>query len=178
MSEKLKSFKELSTLQVDDYTAKRHQWRSVISRKNIKWFNEKNNVNNFDLTKSNKDIYDRIKSLFEDDKTRNFMIHIATNFLPLNTPSQCPILPSEKCYCKFSKQELTDVLRIKTGDRNKSMGYVGINSNVILSSDAIIELDRFVKENIINFDTQLGHIINHAFDTIRVKETGFQHKNK
>jgi len=47
-----------------------------------------------------------------------------------------------------------------------------------LSSDAIIELDRFVKENITNFDTQLGHIINHAFDTIRVKETGFKHKDK
>jgi len=104
------------------------------------------------------------------------MIHIATNFLPLNTPSQCPILPSEKCYCKFSKQELTDVLRIKTGDRNKAMGYVGLKSNVILSADAIRELYRYVYYNIVNFDTKIGHIVNHAFDDIRLEETSQEPK--
>ena len=175
MTEKLNSLQELSKVksekQQDIYTIKRYKWRKVISQKNKKWFNSKPNVNNIDLEKSDANIYKTIKSLFEDDKTRNFMIHIATNFLPLDNPSQCPILPTEKCFCKFSGDELTDMMRIKTGDRNKAMGYVGLKSNIILSADAIRELYRYVYYNIINFDTKIGHIVNHAFDYIRLEET-------
>ena len=70
------------------------------------------------------------------------MIHLATNFLPLNNPSQCPILPAEKCLCKLSGDELTDMMRIKTGDRNKAIGYVGLKSNVILSMTVLIRQTR------------------------------------
>lgn len=180
MKQKLNSLQDLSsvktTKQEDIYTIKMYKWRRVISQKNKKWFDSKPNVNNFDLSKSDVNIYKTIKTLFEDDKTRNFMIHVATNFLPLNNPSQCPILPAEKCFCKFSGDELTDMMRIKTGDRNKAMGYVGLKSNIILSADAIRELYRYVYDNIINFDTKIGHIVNHAFDDIRLEETNQQVK--
>lgn len=178
MKKSLNSFEELKNVNVnvnvkqeDEYTSKRYKWRRVISQKNKKWFDSKNNVNNIDLTKSDINLYKTIQTLFEDDKTRNWMIHLATNFLPLNNPSQCPILPSEKCFCKLSGDELTDTLRIKTGDRNKVMGYVGLKSNVILSADAIRELYKYVYNNIVNFDTQIGHIVNHAFDQIRLNES-------
>lgn len=200
MKEKLKSLQELSsvrkikqefigvtetkqelsnisnTKQEDAYTIKMYKWRKVISFKNKKWFNTKPNVNNIDLEKSDANIYKTIKTLFEDEKTRNWMIHLATNFLPLNNPSQCPILPTEKYFCKISGDELTDSLRIKTGDRNKAMGYVGLKSNVILSADAIRELYRYVYDNIVNFDTKIGHIVNHAFDDIRLEETSQEDK--
>jgi hypothetical protein len=180
MKEKLNSLQELnkvkSVKQEDVYVSKMYKWRSVISRKNKKWFDSKPNVNNIDLEKSDANIYKTIKTLFEDDKTRNWMIHLATNFLPLNNPSQCPILPAEKCFCKFSGDELTDMMRIKTGDRNKAMGYVGLKSNVILSADAIRELYRYVYYNIVNFDTKIGHIVNHAFDDIRLEETSQEPK--
>ena len=180
MKEKLNSLQDLTivnnTKQEDVYTLKMYKWRSVISRKNKKWFDSKNNVNNIDLEKSNANIYKTIKTLFDDDKTRNWMIHLATNFLPLNNPSQCPILPTEKCFCKISGDELTDSMRIKTGDRNKAMGYVGLKSNVILSADAIRELYKYVYHNIINFYTKIGHIVNHAFDDIRLEETSQEEK--
>jgi len=159
-----------SNSEKDLYINKKQKWRGVISRKNKVWFDSKENVNNFDLSKSDEIIYNKIRNIFENEKTRNFGIHLATNFLPLNNPSQCPILPSEKYFCKISEYELTDLLRIKTGDRNKSMGYVGLQSNVVLSADAIRELYKFVIQHIIKFDTQLGQILNHAFDKIRLND--------
>lgn len=175
-NEKQESSSVIKTKQEDIYTIKRFKWRRVISFKNKKWFDSKPNVNHIDLEKSDGNIYKTIKTLFEDEKTRNWMIHLATNFLPLNNPSQCPILPAEKCFCKISGDELTDSMRIKTGDRNKAMGYVGLKSNVVLSADAIRELYRYVYNNIINFDTKIGHIVNHAFDDIRLEETSEEAK--
>lgn len=172
----LQGLENLNIKQEDVYTSKMYKWRSVISRKNKKWFESKLNINNIDLLKFDANIYKTIQSMFEDDKTRNFMIHLATNFLPLNNPSQCPILPTEKCFCKISGDELTDSMRIKTGDRNKVMGYVGLQSNVILSADAIRELYRYVFTNIVVFDSQIGHIVNHAFDSIRLEETSQETK--
>jgi len=174
MKKRLNSLQELGIVsndkQEDVYVKKMYKWRSVISRKNKKWFDSKENVNHIDMTKNDINLYKTIQTLFEDEKTRNWMIHIATNFLPLNNPSQCPILPTEKCFCKLSGDELTDMMRIKTGDRNKAMGYVGLKSNVILSADAIRELYKYVYHNIVNFDTKIGHIVNHAFDDIRLSE--------
>ena len=180
MKKTLNSLQELSSVktikQEDAYTSKMYKWRSVISRKNKKWFDSKENINHIDMSKTDSNLYKTIKTLFEDDKTRNWMIHLATNFLPLNNPSQCPILPTEQYFCKLSGDELTDMMRIKTGDRNKTMGYVGLKSNVILSADAIRELYRYVYDNIVNFDTKIGHIVNHAFDDIRLEEASQERK--
>lgn len=156
-----------NTSMVDKYKEERNKFRAFISRKNKKFIKSAPNLNSFDLEKSNEEVYLKIKKNFEDIKTRNWMIHVATNFLPLNVPSQCPLLPQQKYNCPISKLELTDSMRIKTGDRNKHIGYVGLKSNVILSSVAIIELYRYVYEQIIDFESQMGQIINHAFDDLR-----------
>lgn len=156
-----------NTSMVDRYQEERTKFRSFISRKNKKFIKNADNVNSFDLEKSNEKVYQKIKSNFENEKTRNWMIHVATNFLPLNVPAQCPLLPQQKYNCPLSGLELTDSMRIKTGDRHKAIGYVGLKSNVILSSVAIIELYRYVYEQIIDFESQMGQIINHAFDDLR-----------
>ena len=95
------------------------------------------------------------------------MIHIITNFFPLNRTQQVVLLREENPVCPFGGYKLTDVNGIRTGNRDKHLAFSGANSNVFLSGIALQELNRFFLEYTYQFDTREGQIINFALDKLR-----------
>lgn len=181
MSEKIKSFsglkKVLPESNGDTDVSKeeyQQQWRSnmynhrkMISKKNLDWMSKKSENSEFFLNKKSDKTYDYIQTLAEDEKTRNFIVHLITNFLPLNNSTHVPRLPEDNVNCPITGLPLTDTASLVKGDRDKNIVFTGLKTNVFLSSIAIQELYRFSIEKIEDFDTPLGHIVNYAFDKIR-----------
>jgi hypothetical protein len=140
--------------------------RKMISKKNRKWLLENKDCELKEYVEFPV-VYDKIKSIFEDDNKRNYMIHIITNFFPLNRTQQVVLLREENPICPFGGYKLTDVNGIRTGNRDKHLAFSGANSNVFLSGIALQELNRFVLEYTYQFDTREGQIINFALDKLR-----------
>lgn len=140
--------------------------RKMISKKNRKWLLENKDCQLKEYVEFPV-VYDKIKSIFEDDNKRNYMIHIITNFFPLNRTQQVVLLREDNPVCPFGGYKLTDVNGIRTGNRDKHLAFSGANSNVFLSGIALQELNRFVLEYTYQFDTREGQIINFALDKLR-----------
>jgi hypothetical protein len=140
--------------------------RKMIAKKNRKWLLENNNCELKEYVEFPV-VYDKIKSIFEDDSKRNYMIHVITNYFPLNRTQQVILLREENPVCPFSGYKLTDVDGIRTGNRDKHLAFSGANSNVFLSGIALQELNRFVLEYTYQFETREGQIINFALDKLR-----------
>lgn len=140
--------------------------RKMIAKKNRKWLLENKDCQLKEYVEFPV-VYDKIKSIFEDDNKRNYMIHIITNFFPLNRTQQVVLLREENPICPFGGYKLTDVNGIRTGNRDKHLAFSGANSNVFLSGIALQELNRFVLEYTYQFDTREGQIINFALDKLR-----------
>jgi hypothetical protein len=140
--------------------------RKMIAKKNRKWLLENNNCELKEYVEFPV-VYDKIKSIFEDDDKRNYMIHVITNFFPLNRTQQVILLREENPVCPFSGYKLTDVDGIRMGNRDKHLAFSGANSNVFLSGIALQELNRFVLEYTYQFETREGQIINFALDKLR-----------
>lgn len=148
----------------------KYQFRKMIAEKNKKWLKKNSDNTDFTYFKSFPNHYDNIKRLFENEKSRKFTIHVITNFLPLNESKQVPKLPANKNKCDITNLPLTDLDSIVTGKndaRNKHIAYTGKETSVILSGIAIQELERFVMDNVKDFDSRNGQIINHALDMVR-----------
>lgn len=140
--------------------------RKMIAKKNRKWLLENKDCELKEYVEFPV-VYDKIKSIFEDDSKRNYMIHVITNFFPLNRTQQVILLREENPVCPFSGYKLTDVDGIRTGNRDKHLAFSGANSNVFLSGIALQELNRFVLEYTYQFETREGQIINFALDKLR-----------
>jgi len=140
--------------------------RKMIAKKNRKWLLENKDCQLKDYVEFPV-VYDKIKSIFEDDNKRNYMIHVITNFFPLNRTQQVVLLREENPVCPFGGYKLTDLDGIRTGNRDKHIAFSGANSNVFLSGIALQELNRFVLEYTYQFDTREGQIINFALDKLR-----------
>jgi hypothetical protein len=140
--------------------------RKMIAKKNRKWLLENKDCQLKDYVEFPV-VYDKIKSIFEDDNKRNYMIHVITNFFPLNRTQQVVLLREENPICPFGGYKLTDLDGIRTGNRDKHIAFSGANSNVFLSGIALQELNRFVLEYTYQFDTREGQIINFALDKLR-----------
>jgi hypothetical protein len=140
--------------------------RKMIAKKNRKWLLENNDCELKEYVEFPV-VYDKIKSIFEDDSKRNYMIHVITNYFPLNRTQQVILLREENPVCPFSGYKLTDVDGIRTGNRDKHLAFSGANSNVFLSGIALQELNRFVLEYTYQFETREGQIINFALDKLR-----------
>jgi len=146
-----------------------YQFRKMVAKKNRKWLEIKSKDSQFEYYKEYPDVYDTIKAIFQDENKRKWMIHIITNFLPLNKAQQVPKLPANRNICPITKYPLTDVKKIMTGDRDKHIAFTGENTDVVLSGIALQELERFVKDYTYDFDTPEGHIVNFALDGLRQK---------
>jgi len=144
--------------------------RKMIAKKNRRWLLENKESQLKEYMKM-PDIYEKIKTYFEDDSKRNYMIHIITNFFPLNRTQQVTLFREENPTCPFSAYKLTDLDGIRLGNRDRHIAYSGANSNVYLSGVALQELNRFVLEYTYQFDTREGQIINFALDKLRTELT-------
>ena len=144
--------------------------RKMIAKKNRRWLIENKESQLMEYMKMPK-IYEMIKSYFEDDNKRKYMIHIITNFFPLNRTQQVSLFREENPICPFSGYKLTDLDGIRLGNRDRHIGYSGANSTVFLSGCALQELNRFVLEYTYQFETREGQIINFALDRLRSQLT-------
>jgi hypothetical protein len=140
--------------------------RKMIAKKNRRWLIENKESQLVEYMKM-PEIYEMIKSYFEDDNRRKYMIHIITNFFPLNRTQQVSLFREENPICPFSGYKLTDLDGIRIGNRDRHIAYSGANSTVFLSGCALQELNRFVLEYTYQFDTREGQIINFALDRLR-----------
>jgi hypothetical protein len=140
--------------------------RKMIAKKNRRWLVE-NKESQLKEYIEMPDIYEKIKTYFEDDSKRNYMIHIITNFFPLNRTQQVTLFREENPICPFSGYKLTDLDGIRLGNRDRHIAFSGANSNVYLSGVALQELNRFVLEYTYQFETREGQIINFALDKLR-----------
>ena len=179
----LKSLKELGILLNEDEKAEiqakdeyqeswrinKYQFREMIAKKNRAWLLEQAKEATFEYYKEYSDVYEKIVNMFEDEKKRKWIIHIITNFLPINRAVKVPKMPSNKHICPFTGFELTDTSSLMTGDRDKHLGFTGEKTNVIMSGIALQELERFVLYCTEEFDTREGHIVNYALDQVRIK---------
>ena len=147
----------------------KYQHRKMIAKKNRRWLSENSDNSEFKPHVEFPNVYDFICKKFEDEKSRKWVLHIITNFLPLNRAKIVPKLPSDRNTCPLTEYPLTDVKNIILGNREKHLAFTGENTNVVLSGIAVQELNRFVLDYTIDFDTPYGHIINFAIDDLRKK---------
>lgn len=183
---KTKSFNDLSQLSnlfskdeldekkfIEEKTEYQEEWvrttnghRKMIAKKNRRWLLE-NNVSQLKEYIESPDVYKKIDSLFKDDKKRKYIIHIITNFFPLNRTQQVVLFREENNICPFTDYELTDLKGIVLGNRDRHIGFSGANSNVFLSGIGLQELNRYVLEHTYTHTTREGQIINFALDRLR-----------
>lgn len=143
--------------------------RKMIAKKNRRWLLE-NNESQLKEYIPFPDVYKTIEENFKDDKKRNFVIHIITNFFPLNKTRQVVLFREEKNICPFTQYNLTDLKGLVVGNRDRHIGFSGSNSNVYLSGIALQELNRYILENTYTFETKEGQIINFALDKLRKEQ--------
>ena len=183
---KTKSFNDLSQLSnlfskdeldekkfIEEKTEYQEEWvrttnghRKMIAKKNRRWLLE-NNVSQLKEYIESPDVYKKIDSLFKDDKKRKYIIHIITNFFPLNRTQQVVLFREENNICPFTDYKLTDLQGIVLGNRDRHIGFSGANSNVFLSGIGLQELNRYVLEHTYTHTTREGQIINFALDRLR-----------
>jgi len=183
---KTKSFNDLSQLSnlfskeeldekkfIEEKTEYQEEWvrttnghRKMIAKKNRRWLLE-NNTSQLKEYIESPDVYKKIDSLFKDDKKRKYIIHIITNFFPLNRTQQVVLFREENNICPFTDYKLTDLQGIVLGNRDRHIGFSGANSNVFLSGIGLQELNRYVLEHTYTHTTREGQIINFALDRLR-----------
>ena len=137
----------------------------MIAKKNRRWLLE-NNESQLKEYIPFPDVYKTIEENFKDEKKRNFVIHLITNFFPLNKTRQVVLFREEKNICPFTQYNLTDLKGLVVGNRDRHIGFSGSNSNVYLSGIALQELNRYILENTYTFETKEGQIINFALDKL------------
>lgn len=142
--------------------------RKMIAKKNRRWLIE-NNECQLKQYIPFPNVYEKIRSYFHDEKKRKYIVHIITNFFPLNRTQQVVMLREPNVTCPFTDYKLTDIQGILVGNRDMHIGFSGANSNVFLSGVALQELNRLVLEYTYQFDTREGQIINFALDKIRTE---------
>jgi hypothetical protein len=183
---KVKSFNELSQLEnlfskdelneiklVDEKQKYQEDWkrnksghRKMVAKKNRRWLIENNQSELKNYVPFPK-VYEKIEEYFKDEKKRGYMIHIITNFLPLNRVSQVVLFREENMTCPFTDYKLTDTNSILVGNRDKHIAFSGANSNVYLCGIALQELNRYVLEQTYLYDSREGQIVNFALDKLR-----------
>jgi hypothetical protein len=183
---KVKSFNELSQLEnlfskdelkeiklVDEKQKYQEDWkrnksghRKMVAKKNRRWLIENNQSELKNYVPFPK-VYQKIEEYFKDEKKRGYMIHIITNFLPLNRVSQVVLFREENMTCPFTDYKLTDTNSILVGNRDEHIAFSGANSNVYLCGIALQELNRYVMEQTFTYDSREGQIVNFALDKLR-----------
>jgi hypothetical protein len=138
----------------------------MIAKKNRRWLLE-NNVSQLKEYIQSPDVYKKIDTLFKDEKKRKFIIHIITNFFPLNRTQQVVLFREENNICPFTDYKLTDLQGIVVGNRDRHIAFSGANSNVFLSGIGLQELNSYLLEHTYTFTTREGQIINFALDGLR-----------
>ena len=150
----------------EDWVRNTNGHRKMIAKKNRRWLLE-NNKSQLKEYIPFPDVYKKIDSFFKDDNKRKYIIHIITNFFPLNRTQQVVLFREENNVCPFTDYKLTDLNGIVVGNRDKHIGFSGVNSNVYLSGIGLQELNRYVLEHTYTFETREGQIINFALDKLR-----------
>lgn len=161
-----KKFIEEKTEYQEEWVRTTNGHRKMIAKKNRRWLLE-NNVSQLKEYIESPDVYKKIDSLFKDDKKRKYIIHIITNFFPLNRTQQVVLFREENNICPFTDYKLTDLQGIVVGNRDRHIGFSGANSNVFLSGIGLQELNRYVLEHTYIHTTREGQIINFALDRLR-----------
>lgn len=159
----------------EEWVRNKYNHRKMIAKKNRKWLQANESPSEFTLMNDSHnfgdypEVRERIMNLFMDEKTRKWILHLITNFLPLNRAKQVPKLPSDRKFCQLSNLELTDLKTIVSSDRDKHIAFTGFQTSNVISGIALNELYKFVIDFTYKFDTQEGHIINYALDELRKK---------
>ncbi len=178
MSKKINDLSELQNL-VDSKTIQskdeyQKEWkknmflhRKMVAKKNRKWLENNRSETDFKDFEKFSDVYMKIDEMFCDEKKRKWIIHLITNFFPLNNCKLVPKLPDDRKVCPITGFKLTDVKHIVTEDRDKHLAFTGLETTNVLSGIAVQELYRYVIDYTHKFDTQSGQIINFALDQIR-----------
>jgi len=154
----------------EDWKRNKSQHRKMVAKKNRKWLLE-NNQSELKQYIPFPPVYKKIENYFKDENKRKYMIHIITNFFPLNRVSQVMLFREENMVCPFTDYKLTDMDGILVGNRDKHIAFSGANSNVYLSGIGLQELNRYVMEQTYQYDSREGQIVNFALDKLREELT-------
>lgn len=161
-----KKYQEEKQKYQEDWVRNTNGHRKMIAKKNRRWLIENKDCQLKEYIPS-PDIYKKIHSFFQDEKSRKYLIHIITNFFPLNRTQQVVLFREKDNVCPFTDFKLTDLNGIITGNRDRHIAFSGANSNVFLSGIGLQELNRYVLEHTYTYDTREGQIINFALDGLR-----------
>jgi len=161
-----KKFKEEKEKYQEGWVRTTNGHRKMIAKKNRRWLLE-NNASQLKEYIEFPEVYKKIDSFFKDDKKRKYIIHVITNFFPLNRTQQVVLFREENNICPFTDYKLTDLQGILVGNRDRHIGFSGANSNVFLSGIGLQELNRYVLEHTFTHTTREGQIINFALDGLR-----------
>jgi hypothetical protein len=174
---KFNSFADLSaaigngTEQDAEKRKKENDMKRIIAHKNKKWLiKEKGAVVKPVHNSDNTIIADKIQTLFKEEHSRKWVLHLMSNFLPMGSVTPVSLVKdSARLICPLSGYILTDATKIKVGDRDKNLGFSGLNSTVLLSGIAIYELNNFAIRSCDDLLSQNGQIVNYHLDKMRLK---------
>jgi fibronectin type 3 domain-containing protein len=96
-----KKFVEEKTKYQEEWVRNTNGHRKMIAKKNRRWLLD-NNISQLKDYIEYPDVYKKIDSFFQDDKKRNFIIHVITNFFPLNRTQQVVLFREENNICPFT----------------------------------------------------------------------------
>ena len=165
-----KKFVEEKQKYQEDWVRNTNGHRKMIAKKNRRWLLE-NNESQLKEYIPFPDVYKKIHDFFQDEKKIKYIVHIITNFFPLKLTNQVVLFREENNICPFTNNKLTDLNGIMIGNRDRHIGFSGVNSNVYLSGIGLQELNRYVLEHTYTFETREGQIINFALDKLRKELT-------
>jgi hypothetical protein len=153
-----------------NWSKNKTDWRKMVAKKNLRWLNENSMQSQFTPTRFDQEVYIKIQQLFDNENKRKWMIHIITNFFPINYAKQATKLPQSRKRCAITQKPLTSVSEITAGDRDKHLAFTGKQTDVVLCGIALQALHQFVYDSLEKYDTPQGHIISYALDQLRKQE--------
>jgi hypothetical protein len=176
---KINSFADLSAIVgngTEEEVEKRkftEYMKRIIADKNRKWLIRCfGNSINPEIRENSEDIAKKIRHLFDEQHSRNWILHLISNFLPCKNANQVALVKEDVILtCPISGYLLTDLQKIKVGDRDKHIGYSGVNSRILLSGIAVYELYKFAMECTAEPFSRRGQIVNYHLDKMRMRET-------
>jgi len=151
-----------------EFAAKDFHFQRMIARKNELWLHHDKKKAAWKPAEMDERVFNKVSELFNDEKSRRWVIHLIYEFMPLSSAQQVPKMPVNR-KCPFTGFELTGLQNILTGDRDKHIAYVGKTTDVMLSGIGLQELYRLVRKCSQDFNSKNGRVVNYVLDSIRTE---------
>lgn len=185
MKKKFNSFEQLGELltikeveqekELQIIESERNNKLKMIVKNNLKWLRHGKKNSLITKTDDANLFIEKYDNLMQSDKQQKWVLHLITNFQPLNIVNPAPIMRGgnkSEWFCPITNYPITDSQSIINGrgdSRSKHIAYIGKDSNVYLSATAIYSLYLFIVDALEN-EKQHFRRINSHIDIMRLIE--------